>query len=43
MGRALVNNAIGLGIVEDYKAVIAKIGYLLKKLEEQENEAALEA
>ena len=41
MGRALVNNMINLGVLEDYKAVMKEIGYPFKKLEEQENEAAL--
>lgn len=41
MGRALVNNMINLGILEDYRAVLAEIGYPLDKLEEQENEAGL--
>ena len=41
MGRALVNNMINLGVLEDYKAVMAKIGYPFEKIEEQENEAAL--
>ena len=41
MGRALVNNMINLGLLEDYRAVMAKIGYPFEKLEEQENEAAL--
>ena len=41
MGRALVNNMINLGVLEDYKAVMAEIGYPFEKLEEQENEAAL--
>ncbi|MHB8137397.1 MAG: glycogen/starch/alpha-glucan phosphorylase [Smithellaceae bacterium] len=41
MGRALINNMINLGILEDYRAVMAEIGYPLEKLEEQENEAAL--
>ncbi|MGB5217849.1 MAG: glycogen/starch/alpha-glucan phosphorylase [Smithella sp.] len=41
MGRALVNNMINLGVLDDYKAVMAEIGYPFDKLEEQENEAAL--
>lgn len=41
MGRALVNNMINLGVLDDYKAVLAEIGYPFEKLEEQENEAAL--
>jgi starch phosphorylase len=41
MGRALVNNMINLGVLEDYKAVMKEIGYSFDKLEEQENEAAL--
>ena len=41
MGRALVNNMINLGLLEDYRAVMAEIGYPFEKLEEQENEAAL--
>ncbi len=41
MGRALINNMINLGVLEDYKAVMDEIGYPLEKLEEQENEAAL--
>ena len=41
MGRALVNNMINLGVLEDYRAVMDEIGYPLDKLEEQENEAAL--
>ena len=41
MGRALVNNMINLGLLADYRAAMAKIGYPFEKLEEQENEAAL--
>ena len=41
MGRALVNNMINLGVLEDYRAVMDEIGYPFDKLEEQENEAAL--
>jgi len=41
MGRALVNNLINLGLLEEYRAVMAEIGYSFEKLEEQENEAAL--
>ena len=41
MGRLLVNNMINLGVLEDYRAVMAKIGYPFEKLEEQENEAAV--
>ena len=41
MGRALVNNMINLGLLEDYRAVMAEIGYDFAKLEDQENEAAL--
>jgi starch phosphorylase len=41
MGRALVNNMINLGLLEEYRAVMAEIGYPFEKLEEQENEAAL--
>ena len=41
MGRALVNNMINLGVLEDYKAVMDEIGYPFEKIEEQENEAAL--
>ena len=41
MGRALVNNMINLGVLEDYKAVMEEIGYPFEKLEDQENEAAL--
>jgi len=41
MGRALVNNMINLGVLDDYKAVLGEIGYPFEKLEEQENEAAL--
>ncbi|HRY34607.1 MAG TPA: glycogen/starch/alpha-glucan phosphorylase [Smithellaceae bacterium] len=41
MGRALVNNMINLGLLEEYRAVMTEIGYPFEKLEEQENEAAL--
>ncbi len=41
MGRALVNNMINLGVLEDYRTVLAEIGFPLDKLEEQENEAGL--
>lgn len=41
MGRALVNNMINLGVLEDYRAVMDEIGYPFEKIEEQENEAAL--
>ncbi len=41
IGRALVNNMINLGVLDDYRAVMAEIGYPFEKLEEQENEAAL--
>ena len=41
MGRALINNMINLGVLEDYRAVMDEIGYPFDKLEEQENEAAL--
>ena len=36
MGRALVNNMINLGVLDDYKAVMKEIGYPFEKLEEQE-------
>lgn len=41
MGRALVNNMINLGLMEDYRAVMDEIGYSFARLEDQENEAAL--
>ncbi len=41
MGRALVNNLINLGLLEEYRAVMDEVGYPFEKLEEQENEAAL--
>ena len=41
MGRALVNNLINLGLLTEYRAVMAEIGYPFEKLEEQEMEAAL--
>ena len=41
MGRALVNNMINLGLLEDYRTVMAEIGFPFEKLEEQENEAGL--
>jgi glycogen phosphorylase len=34
MGRALINNMINLGVLEDYKAVMNEIGYPLEKLED---------
>ena len=41
MGRALINNLINLGLLDEYRAVMAEIGYPFEKLEEQEMEAAL--
>ncbi len=41
MGRALVNNMINLGILDDYKAVMQELGYPFDKLEQEENEAGL--
>ncbi len=41
MGRALVNNMINLGVLEDYRTLLDEIGYPLDKLEDQENEAGL--
>ncbi len=41
MGRALVNNMINLGVLDEYRALMAEIGYPFEKLEEQENEAGL--
>ncbi|NLA40044.1 MAG: glycogen/starch/alpha-glucan phosphorylase [Smithella sp.] len=41
MGRALVNNLINLGLLAEYRTVMAEIGYPFEKLEEQEMEAAL--
>jgi len=40
-GRALVNNMISLDVLDDYKAVMKKIGYSFDKLEEEEIEAGL--
>ena len=41
MGRALVNNMINLGLLEDYRAVLTDIGFPLERLEEEESEAGL--
>ena len=41
MGRALVNNMINLGVLDDYRAVMAEIGRSFDRLEEEENEAGL--
>ena len=41
MGRALINNMINLGAIDEYREALADIGYPLEKLEVQENEAGL--
>ena len=41
MGRALVNNMINLGALDEYREALHEIGYSLEKLETQENEAGL--
>lgn len=41
MGRALVNNMINLGVLDDYRAVMAELGRSFDRLEEEENEAGL--
>lgn len=40
-GRALVKNMISLDVLDDYKAVMKKIGYSFDKLEDEEIEAGL--
>ena len=41
MGRALVNNMISLDMLDEYKAVMAEVGYPFDKLEQEEFEAGL--
>lgn len=41
MGRALVNNMISLGVLDDYKAVMEEIGYPFEALVQEEFEAGL--
>ena len=41
MGRALINNMINLGALDEYREALKEIGYPLEKIEEQENEAGL--
>ncbi len=41
MGRALVNNMINLGALDEYREALREIGYPLEKLEAEENEAGL--
>ncbi len=41
MGRALINNMINLGALDEYREALKEIGYPLDKIEEQENEAGL--
>lgn len=41
VGRALVNNMINLGVLEEYRAVLEELGFPLEILEEEESEAGL--
>jgi starch phosphorylase len=41
LGRALVNNMVSLGALDEYRAVLDEIGYPFDRLEDQENEAGL--